>query len=509
MHQKAIILDFGGQYTQLIARKIREVGVFSEILPYNVPIDKIVSLDPIALVLSGGARSVYDKDAPTVSQEIFKLNIPILGICYGMQLIVHLLGGEVKEGRREYGRSFVNFVSRSPLFENLRSREQVWMSHGDEVIRLPKGFRVTAVTEERNVIAAIENGNIFGVQFHPEVTHTPSGVDILRNFLYKVAKARGDWSIGQIIEDISTGIKRKVTQGKVICALSGGVDSTVTAVLLNKVLGKDSFIGLLVDTGFMRKGEVKEVAKNLTSLGVPLKIIDAKDRFLKALKGVIDPEKKRKIIGKTFISVFKEAAEKITDVRYLAQGTLYPDVIESTSVKGPSAVIKTHHNVGGLPEKLDFELVEPFRMLFKDEVRKIGKELKIPNELLYRHPFPGPGLAVRILGEVTYERLRKVREADFIFVKELKKTNLYDKISQALCVLIPVKSVGVVGDKRIYDEVIALRAVSTLDFMTADWCDLPKELLDKVARRIVNEVKGVSRVVYDITSKPPATIEWE
>ncbi len=510
-HQTILILDFGSQFTQLIARRVREHRVYSEVHAFDLSLDEIRAKAPIGVILSGGPQSVYETDAASAPRALFELGIPVLGICYGMHVMSHELGGGVdSSSHREYGRAEIDISEAGTLFEGLAAQETVWMSHGDRVRGLPAGFVATASSESVPIVAFEDRvRGLYGIQFHPEVSHTVSGSEILRNFLFGACGARGDWHMASYLDETIERVRAKVGEGRVLCALSGGVDSSVVAALLARAIG-DRSVPVFVDTGVLRKDEGAQVVRALQDgLGIPIHKVDAAERFLAALAGVEDPERKRKIIGHQFIEVFDQEAKRLEGLAFLAQGTLYPDVIESTSVKGPSAVIKTHHNVGGLPEKLGFELVEPLRALFKDEVRQLGRELGLPEPLIARHPFPGPGLAVRILGEVTAERVALLQEADAIFLHELRESGWYDKTSQAFAVLLPVKSVGVMGDYRTYESVIALRAVETQDFMTADWSPLPYDLLGRVANRIVNEVKGVNRVVYDVTSKPPATIEWE
>ncbi len=507
--EEIVILDFGSQYTQLIARTIRENKVFSRIVPYNEEFDRSNNIKGI--ILSGGPASVYEEGAPIVSKKIFDLGVPVLGICYGMQLLAFLLDGKVSPSRkREYGKAELYLDQPSILLEGVDNGKTVWMSHGDRIDEFPPGFQRIARTNN-SPVAIMENREkkYYGLQFHPEVTHTEQGTRILRNFLFNICGCEGDWTLGSYVKQSIQQLKEKIGDKKVICGLSGGVDSSVAAVLISEAVG-DQLTSVFVNNGLLRKGEAEKVVSVFgNQMNVNLKYVDATKQVLLKLKDVEDPEKKRKIIGHAFIEVFEEEAEKIGGIEFLAQGTLYPDVIESVSSKGPSATIKTHHNVGGLPEKMKLKLIEPLRELFKDEVRELGRELKIPEEILLRQPFPGPGLAVRILGAVTEKRLTILREADAIFLEEIKKAGLYREIWQSFAVLLPVKTVGVMGDERTYENVICLRAVHSRDGMTADWVKLPYELLGILSNRIINEVKGVNRVVYDISSKPPATIEWE
>jgi GMP synthase (glutamine-hydrolysing) len=512
-HERIIILDFGSQYTQLIARRVREAGVYCEILPFNASTEEIKSHQPRGLIFSGGPSSVYDDAAPRPQAELLEsADCPVLGICYGLQLIAHGLGGEVTPSNsREYGYARLKVIdATSRLFAGMPREMDVWMSHGDKVTTLPDGFRMTAETVD--AVNAFENPDrgIYGLQFHPEVAHTPLGAQILRNFLFGICGCKGDWTPAAAIAEQTERIKERLGEGgRAVCGLSGGVDSSVAAALVHRAIG-DRQICLFINNGLLREGEFQTTLALLKQkLKLNIEGVDASQRFLDALKNVVDPETKRKRIGALFIEVFEEEAQRIGGVGFLVQGTLYPDVIESVSVRGPSATIKSHHNVGGLPDKMNLKLIEPLRELFKDEVRLIGRELGVPEEILERHPFPGPGLAVRILGNLTEERLRIVRAADRILDEELRRAGLYGFVWQAFAVLLPISTVGVMGDERTYEQVIAIRAVTSVDGMTADWARLPHDILARISTRVVSEVKGVNRVVYDISSKPPSTIEWE
>ncbi len=512
MHEERIlVLDFGSQYTQLIARRVRESKVYSEIFPFNALIHKIKEFRPKGLILSGGPSSVYDAGAPLPDMEVFKLGIPVLGICYGMQLMAHSLGGKVsKAAKREYGGAELKVDDDTDLLWGLLPNTKVWMSHGDRIEALPAGFSAIGHTDNSPVaVMADRDRKFFALQFHPEVVHTEEGTRILHNFIFTICGCKPSWEMSSFIEWQVGDIKAKVGAKKVICALSGGVDSSVVALLVHKAIG-DKLTCIFVDNGLLRKGEAEKVRKTFEGhFHIRLIHVDAKKRFLEKLRGVTEPEKKRKIIGNEFIAVFEDEAKKIKDAEFLAQGTLYPDVIESVSFKGPSAVIKSHHNVGGLPEVMKLKLIEPLRELFKDEVRVLGEELGLPEEIAWRHPFPGPGLAIRCIGDITEERLAILKESDAIVLEEIKTGGLYREIWQAFAVILPVSSVGVMGDERTYESVVAVRAVTSVDGMTADWAKVPYEVLGRISNRIINEVKGVNRVVYDVTSKPPGTIEWE
>lgn len=526
--EKILILDFGSQYTQLIARRVREQKVYSEILPYNVTIDRIKEFSPKGIILSGGPSSVYAKDAPLPDKGIFDLGIPVLGICYGMQLMSYMLGGKVaRSAKREYGRAELMVDDDSDLLQKIASKSRkgvlqyaptklqsphnvVWMSHGDRIEKYPAGFVKIAHTNNSPVAAmADRQRKFYALQFHPEVAHTENGTKILKNFVFNICRCKPLWTMKSFIETTVHEIREKVGKDKVVCAISGGVDSAVTAVLMNRAIGKQ-LTCIFVDNGVLRKGEAVKVETMLKKhFHMNIACVDAAERFLKKLKNVDDPERKRKIIGNEFIHVFQEEAKKIKDAKYLAQGTLYPDVIESISFKGPSAMIKSHHNVGGLLKNMKLKLIEPLRELFKDEVRVLGRELGMPEEIISRHPFPGPGLAIRIIGAVTPVRAEILRQADAIVLEEIKKAGLYNEVWQSFAVLLPIKTVGVMGDERTYENVVAVRAVKSVDGMTADWARLPYDVLGTVSNRIINEVKGVNRVVFDISSKPPSTIEWE
>ncbi len=512
--ERVLILDFGSQYTQLIARRVRECQVYSEIHSYDISAEKVRSLSPQGIIFSGGPASVYEQGTPHCDPALLEMGIPILGICYGMQLIGHLLGGEVtRSERREYGKAKLTIERESKLFKGLGGRGNqmvVWMSHGDQLKTLPAGFHPIAHSKNTSYAAMEDTGKrIYGLQFHPEVVHTPRGLDLIKNFLFHVCKCSPRWTMRSFLDQTLRDLRRRIGSKKVICALSGGVDSSVVAVLLHRVVGR-RLTCIFVDNGLLRKNEASHVVDLFRHhFKIPLIDVDAEEHFLRKLRSVTDPEDKRKRIGKEFISVFERQARKIGGVEYLAQGTLYPDVIESVSSKGPSATIKSHHNVGGLPERMRFKLIEPLRELFKDEVRQLGRVLELPEEMVNRQPFPGPGLAIRVIGEVNQERLEILRAADEIVMEEIRKDRIQDRVWQSFAILLPVKTVGVMGDERTYANVIALRVVESQDGMTADWTRLPYKILEAISNRIINEVKNVNRVVYDVSSKPPSTIEWE
>jgi len=509
-HQTIVVLDFGSQFTQLIARRLRELSVYSEILPFDTPLAEIQRRKPVGIILSGGPTSVLESGAPRCDPAVVEAGVPVLGICYGMQLMTDLLGGKVAPAQhREFGLATIAIQPEAPLFQTIPAELRVWASHGDFVKSAPEGFAVTATSANAPVaaMAAPERG-LYALLFHPEVAHTDRGLDLLRNFAFGVCGCTGDWTMSSFVREATERVREQVGDGRVICGLSGGVDSTVAAVLVHRAIG-DRLTCIFVDNGVLRMDEAAQIRRRFEHLSLPLVFVDAARLFLDRLGGISDPEQKRKIIGATFIDVFETEARKLGQFDFLAQGTLYPDVIESVSVVGPSHVIKSHHNVGGLPERMRFTLVEPLRQLFKDEVRVLGKELGLDDAFIWRQPFPGPGLAVRILGEVTESRLNLVRRADHIVAEEVKKADWYRRLWQSFAVLLPVQSVGVMGDARTYEYTIAVRAVESRDGMTADWARLPHELLASISSRIVNEVKGINRVVYDISSKPPSTIEWE
>ena len=511
MTEKIIILDFGSQYTQLIARAVREASVYCEITPFNKPVNYTPGLK--AVILSGSPFSVNDSNAPLVDIEAISKKVPVLGICYGAQLTAKTFGGKVeKSEKREYGRALLKVKQDDVLWTDVPAQSQVWMSHGDSILEAPAGFELLATTDTIPVAAFKKNGNdahvIYGLQFHPEVYHSTYGKQFIRNFLVEICGCSQDWTPAHFVSDTIENLKKQIGNRRVIMALSGGVDSTVAATLIHQAIGERLF-GIFVDNGVLRKDEFEQVLKTYSEIGLNVKGVNARDLFYSKLAGKTNPEEKRKIIGNTFIEIFDEEAHKIENIELLGQGTIYPDVIESVSVHGPSVTIKSHHNVGGLPEKMHLELVEPLRYLFKDEVRKVGLELGLPSAMLFRHPFPGPGLAIRILGEITEEKVRLLQEADALYVKALRSFDLYDKVWQAGAILLPVKSVGVMGDERTYEFTVALRAVTSVDGMTADWAHLPYEFLAHISNEIINNVRGINRVVYDISSKPPATIEWE
>lgn len=507
-----LIIDFGSQFNQLIARRVREHEVYCQVEPAGIPLDKIKSYNPEGIILSGGPSSIYEANSPSIDPGIFEMDVPVLGICYGMQFMIHALGGKItRSEKREYGFANLKIKHAAPLFKGMSSEFQCWMSHGDSTHELPASFTVTASTDNTE-IAAIANfeRNLFGLQFHPEVEHTVNGTEMIHHFLFDVCQCSKNWTMESFALGAVAQIKEAVQDKKVIMGLSGGVDSSVAALLIHKAIGKNLFC-IFVDNGVLRKNEREDLERTLTShLDMNIRFVDEQDTFLSALEGVTEPEKKRKIIGRLFIDVFDKEAGKIQDAEFLGQGTLYPDIIESKSAfGGPTSIIKSHHNVGGLPEKMKLKLIEPLQLLFKDEVRKLGIELGLNEELVWRQPFPGPGLAIRVMGAVSKERLKILREADALLLEEIKNADLYRQLWQSFAVLLPVKSVGVMGDKRTYDNCIAIRAVTSKDAMTADWARLPHELLARISNRIINEVDGVNRVVFDITSKPPGTIEWE
>ncbi|MBT8373511.1 MAG: glutamine-hydrolyzing GMP synthase [Deltaproteobacteria bacterium] len=507
-----LIIDFGSQYNQLIARRVRECHIYCQIEPPEITIDRIKSINPEGIILSGGPSSIYEKQSPKIDKAIFNMKIPILGICYGMQFMIGSMGGVVKKAKkREYGFAELNIRTRSDLLQGINQTTKCWMSHGDSIEKLPAGFKTTASTLNTTIAATEQKKNtLYGLQFHPEVEHTPQGKAILRNFLFKICGCKRSWTMKSFARDAISQIKEKVKDKKVILGLSGGVDSSVTALLLHRAVGKN-LTCIFVDNGLLRKNEAEKLKKTFKlNLKINIRFVNAKNKFLEPLKNIVDPEKKRKIIGKVFMEVFEAEAKKLKNTEFLAQGTLYPDVIESISAfGGPSSVIKSHHNVGGLPRKMKLKLVEPLKYLFKDEVRLLGKELGLDENLIWRQPFPGPGLAIRIVGKVTRKRLAILREVDDLLLDEIRKSGYYKKLWQSFAVLLPLKSVGVMGDMRTYENIVAIRAVTSKDAMTADWARLPHKFLSMVSNRIINEVNGINRVVYDISSKPPSTIEWE